>query len=331
MELNLDLGLESSQEDSWLFKDKGTVCGPVPASELIEKIFAGVVDGETPVSTEFGDWRRLCEVPQFEQPLARALKTKAEEQEKQAKARAARNRVVARVAMLAMAALTFGTTGFFGGRFAAIERPWEDKTDWAKRPPALAMLTPKPVEKGKPAKQAEAEIEAEFFDDEEALTEPDEPAATKGASKGKGGKRKGGKGKGGKGKGGKEGDKDAPADETAVAAASPAADGKMEYNAAGLPRTLTQKQIMKVLATQKGGIVRCLAGEAKKNPDMPGTVTIEFTVQNSGLASGFKVKERAVRTGPLADCLKAKVSACRWPKFYGEVKNITLPFNIKKK
>src|SRR5512137_2468906 len=92
----------------WLYKEKGAVCGPVSAAALIDKLFSGALDGETSIAPEFGEWRRLGEVPEFEAPLARATKARAEEKARLEKQRAQRRLALGRAAVLVSAAFVFG-------------------------------------------------------------------------------------------------------------------------------------------------------------------------------------------------------------------------------
>src|SRR5512137_2759454 len=99
----------------WLYKEKGAVCGPVSAAALIDKLFSGALDGETSIAPEFGEWRRLGEVPEFEAPLTRAKKARAEEKERLEKQRVKRRLLLGQVAVLGIAFVVFSGGGFIGG------------------------------------------------------------------------------------------------------------------------------------------------------------------------------------------------------------------------
>ncbi|MEW5849780.1 MAG: AgmX/PglI C-terminal domain-containing protein, partial [Myxococcota bacterium] len=100
---------------------------------------------------------------------------------------------------------------------------------------------------------------------------------------------------------------------------------------AGIPTELTADQMKATFLSQKAGYIACIKEEAGRNPEMPGTVTVEFVIRNDGSTGDFKVQEREVRSGPLATCLGAKVGALRFQRFSGERKTFIFPFTIKRK
>jgi len=324
--------MSDSISGGWLYKEKGAVCGPVSAAALIDKLFSGALDGETSIAPEFGEWRRLAEVPEFEAPLARAVKARAEEKARLEKQRVQRRLAIGRAVILASAALVVGPCGFVGGHVLAVAKPWEDKTDWSSKRPDLVTLSVKPVPQLGPTTGA--------GDGAGGEAKSGDAVASADSGKSGSGKRTGKQPKLAYGKGEKHEEKVA-----AATSGSPPPAGKeepkddipstggeaAEYNSAGLPRTLSQKQIMTVLGTQKTGIVNCLAAEAKTNPNMPPVVTIEFVITQKGTAAEFQLGERDLRNTPLYECLKSKIMACKWPAFFGENKTVTLPFNIKRK
>ncbi|MFH1810355.1 MAG: AgmX/PglI C-terminal domain-containing protein [Pseudomonadota bacterium] len=335
---DLDLGAREI-ESGWLYKERGVVCGPVSAAVLIDKLFASALDGDTSVSPEFGEWRPLRDVPEFEGPLAKAQQAIAAEKARQEQRRLRRNIVLGRAGLVIFVAIAFSSTGFFSGRYLATARPWEDHTDWVSRAPTIVALSVKPVVKPAPGVRAEAATAAGTGD---ADAQREGPTVASAASASRDSRRSSSSNRRSSSssssstatKDSKRADPvasahgDAAKDELKVGAASA---GAMDYNAAGLPRSLTQNQIMKVLATQKGSIVNCLSAEAKINTDMPETVTIEFVVTAEGTPAEFKVLERQVREGNLAACLRSKVMVLRWPKVYGENKTVKIPFNIKRR
>jgi hypothetical protein len=57
-----DPALESGE---WLFKRTGKVFGPVPSRRLVEMLYRGELDADTPISTGDGTWQTLADVPAF--------------------------------------------------------------------------------------------------------------------------------------------------------------------------------------------------------------------------------------------------------------------------
>jgi hypothetical protein len=56
----------------WMFKKDELVFGPLPAKQLIEKLYAGEITGSTPIAEETGEFRPLRDVPHFTMHLAKA-------------------------------------------------------------------------------------------------------------------------------------------------------------------------------------------------------------------------------------------------------------------
>jgi hypothetical protein len=69
--LHDDPGLEGGE---WLFRRGGQVFGPVDSRALAAMLYAGEIDGKTPVSAGDGSWREIAAVPTF---LVHAKKAEA--------------------------------------------------------------------------------------------------------------------------------------------------------------------------------------------------------------------------------------------------------------
>lgn len=328
LELSLDLGT-TPEAQTWLYKEGDAVRGPVKSALIIDLIKAGHIDADSNISPEFGEWQLLREVDQFSDILEKASAALTEKKNKLKEQQRQRRIGLIRIAMFIIAVLVFFIGGFAGGRYLAKTRPWADKTDWSRKPPALVALSAKKIVLAKATTTA---WDIAAFDEEEEEKPAAKNSTSKASASGQKRKSKSGKKSRNSAKGKSSNSKKASKNkspnkskETKVAAAP-----TQEYNSAGLPRALTQSQIMRVLKTKKGAIAGCLRAEAKRNPDMPATVTMEFVVTSAGTPSGFKIRERQVRTGPLATCIKAKVMMLRWPRFFGANKTVTIPFNIRR-
>ena len=332
LELSLDLG-NAPEAQTWLYKEGEAVRGPVKTALIIDLIKSGQLEADNNISPEFGEWQLLREVEQFSDILEKASAVIAEKKAIIQAQQRLRRIAIMRVAMFIIAVFAFFALGFAGGRYLAKTRPWEDKTDWSQKGPALVALSAKKIVLAKATTTA---WDIAAFDEDK---DNEKPASTNKASKGSTSKKsstktgskssKKGKHQRSHKKSGKNKSTVKSTDkpkESKVASASPP-----EYNSAGLPKALSQSQIMRVLKTKKGAIAGCLRAEAKRNPDLPSTVTMEFVVTSAGTPSSFKIYERQVRTGPLATCIKSKVMVLRWPRFFGANKTVTIPFHIKRR
>jgi hypothetical protein len=322
----------------WLFKDKDQVLGPVAPELLVNKLYDGEVAADTPVAREIGQWRPLREVwflgahvPRAQQRTA-YLRARTERAE--AAARQARTRVM--LGAMGFAVVFLASLGLVS--WLMRERPWADKTDWFARRPAFAALpdrTPPPrlAVATPPPKAADAPAEDKKPDDKKAEEERKAAEEMAAAEEKKAGDddKKGKKGK--KGKDGKE-------DPKKVAAADPKGGKKeapkeeLKKEAPVVPavaQELSNEQIMSTFKASAGGYTGCIREEAARNPDMPGTITVEFIIRNDGSTADFKVQEREIRTGPLAACLSGKIGALRFPKFTGERKQFIFPFKITRR
>ncbi|HSG28511.1 MAG TPA: hypothetical protein VLA34_08535, partial [Candidatus Krumholzibacterium sp.] len=56
----------------WLYKLQDEILGPVPAADIIDRLFTGEVDESTPISTGEGDWSTIQSVPDFHPFLLKA-------------------------------------------------------------------------------------------------------------------------------------------------------------------------------------------------------------------------------------------------------------------
>jgi hypothetical protein len=97
----------------WMFKKEELVFGPLPAKQLIEKLYAGEISGSTPIAEEGGEFRPLREVPHFTVHLAKAEAKLRVQREADHFDRGERRSRVWRVATVSV--LLVSAFGFAGG------------------------------------------------------------------------------------------------------------------------------------------------------------------------------------------------------------------------
>lgn len=309
----------------WLFKDKDQVLGPVPPEMLLTKLYDGYLTADTPVAQEVGQWKPLKEIWFLGPHVARAQQKMAYQLAVEERARIVSSLLKTRLLLALVTFAVVFTALLAGARWLMISRPWEDKTDWLTRRPALVRLpdrTPKVaavVEKKeeKPAEQAAAPAEEKKAPPAEDKKKDDR--ATKDTRKDPAKDK------------GKKDDKSAKKDDK-PAEKKPADEVKTEApRVAGLPVELSKEEMLGVFKSGAGGYMQCIREEAQRNPNMPSVITVEFVIKGNGSTTDFKVQEREVRTGPLATCLGQKIGALKFPRFSGENKFFQFPFKITRK
>lgn len=306
----------------WLFKKDDVVLGPVNASVILSRIQAEEIDGDTPIGREAGQWRPLKEIAYFASEVERATHRKEMEEQRRFAEAKRRKEQGLRTAMYAAAVGAPLVAGFLVGEGLATARPWDDRAEWITRlpsltelPPPPSTLSPPPMPSAPSVKRTDEKVSAK------AEGEPGDKAATASTTTEPAPQKKSKR---------KRRSKSARKRLAKKKNKASAKAKKNQDSSAKLPETLTNKQVMAGLAKGKSKIGTCLQKENARNPDMPGVVTLMFTVTEEGSAAMIKVKERQVRKGPLADCLRGVVSKLRWPKFSGERKNAEVPFRIRK-
>jgi len=307
----------------WLFKDKDQVLGPVPPEMLITKLYDGFLTADTPVAKEVGQWKPLKEIWFLGAHVPRAQQKMAFESAVQERARMASTQLKTRALLAFITFALLFTGALAAARWVMITRPWEDKTDWlTRRPPAVQLpdRTPKVVavvEKEEPKRAGEGTTPPPADDKKPAPSDDKKPVkGTKATTKAPGKEPA---------KGAKEEPVKPKEDVKKPEEVKPAPVKTV------VPQELTKEQMTSVFKGGAGGYMQCIREEAARNPNMPGTITVEFVIKNTGGTTDFKVQEREIRTGPLATCLGAKIGALRFPQFSGENKVFMFPFRITRK
>lgn len=88
------------------------------------------------------------------------------------------------------------------------------------------------------------------------------------------------------------------------------------------------QEALAVLGANFDALSRCVRAEAALRPSFRG-VTVTFSWQPSGVATEVRPKEAALRTGPLAGCLRSAMAQIRLPRFGGAPRVIEYPILVK--
>jgi len=91
---------------------------------------------------------------------------------------------------------------------------------------------------------------------------------------------------------------------------------------------LTDEQVGKVVAENQGGIQFCANQETKRGIKLPPQLNLALTMGNDGKVSGARVVETDQRTTDLGRCLVTKARVWRFPEFTGEPLEIEIPLKF---
>ncbi len=304
--LGIDVGTTGGE---WVFKQDGMLFGPVPAKVLLDKLYGGEVTGDTPIAPE-GEgqaFKRLREVPFFVVHVAKAeakLRVDGEKQRHEAgEQRKGRAKLVATVvlALAAAGGAAYGVYWMVASR--AFDESAAELDDIAieSSPPliTLAENAPRPT------------------DEEELLDYVDAEKAPAG------GKPAAGTGK----PSGKPGATGAPSGKPAVAGATT----KKPFDEENITETrYDQGAINRVVEQSKAKLHVCLKQQVGREPGFRGEVPISFTVDNNGRVGKLWLDKPGYKSGPLFDCMKAKLAEWRFPSFEGERPSVSLSFRVGK-
>lgn len=306
----------------WLYKYADEVFGPVPSSEIVERMYAGEVDESTPVSLEEGEWLPIGRLEAFQPFLYQAkahLRALQARREAELAARRRRRRHRLQVAAVAMVLVL---ASFGASYLLIVYKPWRSEevlNAWAaKHVPLLAAV---PLEQAAAATQDTGEddlaginIEQILIDDAPALVAI---APVKNGRKGNPARHR--KASAGKRGGNKSGNSSSRTSRETHPGQTTASLGM-----------LSNDEITRVVYSRINlrRLYRCLRAEAKRNSDLPSQVIMEFTINNDGRVSQVRMDDTRLNGGPLHRCFQQKLSHLRFRAFSGQVRNVTMPFKI---
>lgn len=295
--LGVDVGTTGGE---WVFKQDGMLFGPVPAKTLVDKLYAGELDGETPIAPEGGEFRRLREVPFFVVHVAKAEAKRRVDHE--AQRHAASDTAKSRLRLFATLAVGLVVVGgaVAGVRHVVLNRALANApaeladVDIEISPPLIALAAAAPrddsgefvdyvdVPDGAPDKRPVAGTGA-------PRPRPDKPGGAAASTTRK------------------------PFDEENITEA--------KYDQGAINRVVQNKQ---------STLFTCLKAEVGRDPNFRGQVPLTFTIANDGSIATLWIDKPGYKTGPLYDCMKQQFSGWRFPSFEGERPSVSLSFKVGK-
>ncbi len=289
----------------WLFRQGDLVLGPLPAGQLVQKLYAGELNAETLVS-KLGDGRfvLLSEVDVFKLHLAKAAaKQRVDAAAASETSRSNKRRtIVIGGSVVVLLALALGVAG--AARYLAVHGPGDE--DFGD----LISVDPPTITLASLSNHEEEMIDYPFGGSGAAKT-PAKPSGTPGKTPPPSGKTP----------------------PKPVASAKPPA-GKMTSageDPDGLQMAaFDQSAINSVVSKQQKTLYPCLAAEAQRQPGLSARIPIEFVIGNDGRVTQVWVDHPSFKSGELPTCLLKALQKWQFKNYEGERATVGLSFKIGK-
>ncbi len=279
----------AKSEGEWLFRKGGEVHGPVPKTQIINKLLIGEIDVETPVAREGGDFHPLLRVAAFSSHIQQAKKL-----ESKRKAKKTRNVFIAIGVLLLIGGGAGGLYVFKEARRHADEQRIQAEKERLEHEAMAARV--------KAISESIDVIElVSLGSEDEVQVGPKRPAP--GHKKKK--KKKGGRGPAG------------PTGET----------GTDEF-VSSCTRTRRDILTTLGRHVGKLNVCVLDEKKRDKHDLLPSTLVIEFVVKPEGKVTDFGITDRHYRSGILRNCMFKVFTMVRYPSAKGTNCPVTLPLKI---
>lgn len=315
---------DDATKGDWLFKQNDMVLGPVTAIVLVERIKAGEMSADTPIARDGQPFKPMKLVALFREAHEATVERKKREAEERAFNSAVSRAKTMRALLLVVLFLGPAALGAVGGHVLMLKQPWDKTGEWiAKAPPLVDLpLKPPEVKKVEPVTPRDDNASVGNDDDKRVALNDKNDRNDRNDRKGNKGNKKGDDKKGDD----KKGD-DKKADDPGDKGADK-----------GFVKELTNEQAVAPLKdpSVKGPLGGCFKAEIEANPDLfpdgaqSVVINLAYTITEDGRSANVAIQNRELRNRPVQDCVKKALSNARWPRFEGERKNVSVPFNIKK-
>jgi hypothetical protein len=300
--------LERAQLDSqWLYRQGDLVLGPLTGHQLVEKLYAGELTGETEVSASGpSGFRKLKDLDAFRLHVSKAaVKVRVEAEARALRSRRTRQRLLAGgVAAVVLGGLGVGAWQI--ARYSAVYLPGvEGDLSIQVEAPVISVAKRSGPEElfeypGEPKQPA-----PERTPGKPPETTPDKPEKVASATP----VPKPGRPTGGRPAGRVSTDPDGMSTE-------------VNYDQAAINRVVKQHQ---------SSLHRCFKEEAERRPGFAAKVPLEFTIGNDGRVAQLWVDHPQLKKGPLFDCLLGEMKKWPFKAYKGERATVNLAFTIGRK
>ncbi|HYO52546.1 AgmX/PglI C-terminal domain-containing protein [Archangium sp.] len=301
--------LERTQLDSqWLYRQGDLVLGPLTGHQVVEKLYAGELTGETEVSASGpSGFRKLKELDAFRLHVSKAaVKQRVEAEARALHSRRTRQRLIAGgFAVMVLGGLGVGAWQI--ARYSAVYLPGVEGNELSIQVEAPIITV---------AKRSEPEELFEYpgeprqrTPDRTSETAPDKPQKP---------------------------DKVASASLTQKPDRRPTGGrpaGKVSTEPDGMSTEVNYDQaaINRVVKQNQSSLYRCFKEEAERRPGFAAKVPLEFTIGNDGRVAQLWVDHPQLKKGPLFDCLLGEMKKWPFKAYTGERATVNLAFTIGKK
>ncbi len=287
--LGTDLGTTGGD---WLFRQGELVLGPVPAHQIVEKLYRGELNGTSEISLlGDGHFMRLSEVEFFKLHLAKAeakLRVDAVAQAQRAKSNRKRN---LRIAIVAALAMVFASAAAAVAKYLAIHNPWKNVdelafADISVEPPTIALA------------QARA--------NEDLVEYP--------------------------GRGTSRAQRKDRSDRTRFAVGKADRGSKEQDDEPDGLKTgqFDRDSINAVVAARQRTLYSCVADEVRRRPGLSAKIPIEFVIGNDGRVNKLWVDHPMFKEGPLPECLLRELQKWSFKSYPGEQATVGFSFKVGK-
>ncbi|RMG19820.1 MAG: hypothetical protein D6729_04340 [Deltaproteobacteria bacterium] len=302
------------EQGQWLFKERDLLMGPVPAKVLIDKLYAGEIDGETQVASEAEEvWRPLREVDLFRVHIAKAearLRVMREKAQAQAQARRRKARLAVLLSAAAVLLAVVVATGVWWLVTSSAEREAEGALadlGITVSPPVieLALADQPPRREG-----AWLDVDVDVEEAPSAAPPTRTPARRRPLARGSTGGRPPAKG--------------APGPEPP---APRAPKTPPEGEGVGLKAAYDMNHINAVVRRQSRTLFPCIKAEVKRT-GFRGVLPFEFVVKNDGRVGKIWIDRKELRGTPLEKCFAETMAKWRFNPFPGPRPTVKQSFTI---
>jgi len=301
----------------WLFRLHDEILGPVPSTEIIERMLTGEVDESTPISLEEGDWTTIQAVGAFH-PFLYDAKAKIRQRQARLEAeQAARKRRVRNMINVAIGAIALVIISFMASYFIIVSRPWKGEDvmrAWATKHVPLLMISSARAGTNATADDSADEetgginIDRILIDDAPTLVAIKSPSRSK--KRKRTGKRKA--------------TPDRPKD------TRPKDSKKKPDTKTAMVGRLSNEEITSVVYARSNlnRLYSCIRSEIRRKTELPDVITLDFTINNSGRVSQVRMDNIKLDGSSLHRCFRQKLNSLKFRSYAGQVRNITIPFKI---
>lgn len=310
--------VERAQLDSqWLYRQGDLVLGPLTGHQLVEKLYAGEVTGDTEVSASGpSGFRKLKELDTFQLHVSKAavkLRVEAEARALQSKRTKVRL-VTGCVVVLVLGGLGAGAWQI--ARYSSVYLPGVDSGDLSIQVDAPVIT---PAKHSMPEELFDYPGEPKHAPDKPPT--PNKPPETASVDKPE--------------------KPDKPPEKVASLtqkpdrrpAAGSRTTGKVSTDPDGLSTEVSydQASINAVVKKSQSSLFHCFKEEAERRPGFAAKVPLEFTIGNDGRVAQLWVDHPQLKKGPMYDCLLTEMKKWPFKPYTGERATVNLAFTIGKK